>query len=507
MIQRTTGIITLISFLAVLAVVSILLVIPKDFFQPKKNEFSRTRHITPSLQNYNYDFSASEAERAAAEDTERMKVSLEDGEIAIASLSEDFDGDGIDEQLIAYRNLLEENNPVYITYINNTGETNSYKRIANVPTAATRPGTVTLFTQDLIGDRNNCIIVSGMNGRDEHTMTIFKLNKSAANEKNILVMIAEITTGGAITIVETTRTQAYQLGMTGGASFDISARGRDGASSNELDLIEITYSYNPASGRYGQSSVTRIPGNQIEAARLRELLSGNTSEFEQFIDGLWYHTGQDGSINNEQYIYFNPYDREIIFYDENTQQVYKWHTSTATRFGLYISSQNISVTTLRRIMDIELESLDSIRVKVFEDVHMKIGLNAPWDGSYRKAASIKPGAQKNEKAIAAYVDAIYNSTLGEIYFSPDGNYRINLNNLEQRGRYAFFMLAGQEYLELLPANGGATRPSSVRQRETYRVGRSQGKAGFSLQHIRLSTKGVQDYQEAAILFTPAQTGS
>jgi hypothetical protein len=95
------------------------------------------------------------------------------------------------------------------------------------------------------------------------------------------------------------------------------------------------------------------------------------------------------SISNDQYIYFDTAGRELIFYDKSTQQVYTWLSSTSTRYGLYISSQNISVATLRRVMDIELESIDSIRVKVFEDVRMKIGLNAPWDGSYRKSTSIK----------------------------------------------------------------------------------------------------------------------
>jgi hypothetical protein len=495
MIKKTTGIVTIIAFLVVLALISLLLVIPKDFLQPKKNNFSRTRHIVPSLASTDYGFVMSQAEQLAAEDTEKMKVSLEDGEIAIASLSEDFDGDGIAEQVIMYRNLLEENNPLYITYIDEGKEKNTYKRMVSAPTAATRPGTATLFTQDLIGDRNNCIIVSGMNGKGEWTMTIFRINKSADSERDILDRIAEIKNGGAITIIETSRTQAYQLGMTNGASFDITARGRDPASSNTLDLIEITYSYDPSRGRYVQNRVNNIPGKQIEAARLRELLNGKVSEFEQFIDGLWYHTGQDGSINNDQYIYFDPYYREIIFYDENTQQVYKWHTSTATRFGLYISSQNISVTTLRRIMDIELESLDSIRVKVFEDVHMKIGLSAPWDGSYRKAVSAKPAAAKD--AIPAFVDAVYRSPLGEIGFSRDGTYTINLHNLAQQGRYAFFMLDGQEYLELLPEN------DSNQNRETYRVERAEPDSGFSLQHVRLGTRGVQDFQEAKIIFSPA----
>jgi hypothetical protein len=520
--------ITIFAFLTAAALISVLLVLPQDFFNPKKKEFHQTRYIKPVSQNDDSGISNNLAELAAFNENERAKVDLEDGEIIIAALSEDFDKDGSVEQVIAYRDLIKENNLIYLTYIDYTEDTKQYKRVWSAPTGITRPGTVSLFTQDLIGDRSVCIILTGMNSGGEHTMTVFKITLPNPNSEIIISKIADIKIDGTISIIEKERTQAYQLGLTNGSSFDIKGRGGNMSSANEFEQIEVTYSYNPGIGRYVQGDVTRIPGAQIEAARFRSLLSGNKDVFEQFIDGLWYQIAPDMSISNDQYIYFDTAGRELIFYDKSTQQVYTWISSTSTRYGLYISSQNISVATLRRVMDIELESIDSIRVKVFEDVRMKIGLNAPWDGSYRKSTSIKKTNTADNLTVNAYMDAAYNSSRGDIVFSPNGEYQINASGLTQKGRYTFFILEAQKYLELLSDSaetgilsaGRSTIDDPVEKsgREIYRVDYSQPPDGafardsasgdglktavpsFSLQHVRLSVKGVQAFHEDPVLF-------
>jgi hypothetical protein len=540
-VKNRTKYITIFAFLAAAALISVLLVLPQDFFSSPKKEFRQTRYIKPVSQNDDSGISNDLDGLSALNENERAKVDLEDGEISIAALSEDFDKDGSVEQVIAYRDLLKENNPIYITYIDYMEDTKQYKRVWSAPTAITRPGTASLFTQDMIGDRSICIILTGMNSAGEHTMTVFKVARPNPNDEIVISKIAEIKIDGTISIIEKERTQAYQLGLTNGGSFDIKGRGSNMSSANEFEQIEITYSYNPGIERYVQSDLTLIPGAQIEAARFRSLLSGDKTVFEQFIDGLWYRIAPDMSISNDQYIYFDTAGRELIFYDKSTQQVYTWISSTSTRYGLYISSQNISVATLRRVMDIELESIDSIRVKVFEDVRMKIGLNALWDGSYRKSVSIKKTSAEDNLTVNAYMDAAYNSLRGDFVFSPNGEYQINISGITQKGRYTFFILEGQEYLELLSdsaetgiLNAGRSTidgPAEKSRREIYRVdypppppdgappgafaidrappdasGNASGDGlktaapSFSLQHVRLSVRGVQVFHEDPVLF-------
>ncbi|MDR2343793.1 MAG: pallilysin-related adhesin [Spirochaetaceae bacterium] len=506
--KRTFRYITIIALFATALLISILLFLPEDFFETKKTEFRHTQSLRPVLQNDGFDAFDDSLELSAALESERLKVDLEDGEIAIAMLTEDFDRDGSEEQVIAYRNLLKENNPVYLTYIDYQEDTKLYRRTWNGSSSAVRPGTVSLFTQDLTGDRTVCVILTGLNSNGEHTMTAFKITKNKPDDGTVIAKIADIRIDGTISIIETERTQAYQMGLTAGTSFDIRGRGRDTSSSGEFDQIVITYTYNPALGRYVQKATERIPGAQVAGARLSRLLGGNTTEFEQYVSGLWYRIAPDMSINDRQYIYFDTSGREIIFYDNSTQQVYKWLSSTSTRYGLYISSQNISVTTLRRVMDLEVESLDSIRVKVFEDVRMKIEFSASWDGSYRKAAASKKSDETAILPVKAYIDATYNGPLGRIQFSPNGEYALTVSGKAQSGRYTFFMLARQEYLELLPETGKAAEPDPAdrkKTREVYRVDRevpAEDAAGeaFSLRRVRLGAGGVQEFHEDPITF-------
>ena len=439
------------------------------------------------------------------------KIPLDEGEVIVHVLNGNFNGNPVEEQFVAYRNLLEMESPIYLTFIHFDMASRSYRRLWSAPTAATRPGTIRLHTQDILGDRSICLLLSGMNGPGEHTLTIFRMNYGRmpnaqldAGGYNYFDKIAELMIDGSITVRETERPQAYQMGFGRGQSFTIAASGRDFESSNILDQIEIIYSYNPGNGLFEQSSRTRIPGTQVEQRRVRELL-GNSRAFEDFTTGLWYHITPQGTIDRHRYIFFDPSSREIIFFGDGTQQIFIWRNSTATRLGLYISSQNISVTSLRRAIDIELTSLDSVRLRVIEDVRLKIGVNAPWDGSYRKAAMPGTGVHIHPAAAEAFIDARYNSPAGQIRFFPNGSYEFNAGETFRQGRYTFFSLSGEKFLELRTAGIGSTEINSEgisgSFRETYLVQSEPERSptgSISLSRVRIGARGVERLHERAV---------
>jgi hypothetical protein len=351
-----------------------------------------------------------------------------------------------------------------------------------------------------------------MNGAGEHTLTVFRKNRTppppSSGEKpediSLFTKITELRIDGSISVREEERTQAYQMGLSAGQSFTIAAHSRDSGSSNIMDQVEIIYAYNPASDSYEQQKTTRLPGSQIEQRRVQELLSGNPREFESFIEGLWYYVSPQGTVDNRQYIYFDPASRELIFYGEETQQIFVWQNSSATRYGLYISCQNISVTTLRRFIDIELESLESVRIKVFEDVRLKIGVSASWDGSYRKAGTfIHKTADVPGPAVVSHLDALYDGSIGKLRFYGDGTYELQTGDGVKKGGYTFFGLDNRELLELRPENNGGL------SRETYLVetpppeedagpADPEVRRNMILTRVRLGVKGIQEAHEAAI---------
>jgi hypothetical protein len=503
----------ILAFLVTLSLIAVLVYRPAIFFRGQKAaEQKQSRVVIPRFENAGQDEEEStERELAAFKDNVNARIALNAGELLVSVLTQDLDGDLLDEQIIAYRNLSKPDSPIFLSYIVFDREINGYKRIWDTPTVVTRPGTMSLYTQDITGDRGLCLILTGMNSREDRTMTIFRRN--AESEGEPFLKIAEIEIDGSIQIQEAERSQAYRMGLTSGKSFTIAAYGRDAESNNILDQIEITYRYNPNTGRFEQSHLNRIPGSQIEQRRVRELLSGGSREFEEFISGLWYYVSPQGTLDTRQYIYFDPQNRELIFYSEEVQQVFSWQNSSATRYGIYISSQNISVTNLRRSIDIELESLNSIRVKVFEDVRLKIGVSDSWHGSYRKAESRYGGGGRGNAfpkiadasgedepgSPGSYLDAAYDGIIGKLVFLKNGEYELYSGNASRRGNYAFFTLDNQMVLEL--------RPGTITglARETYLVEPENGETphevpwkALTLVRVRLSTQGFQEVHEAAI---------
>ena len=450
----------------------------------------QNRLIIPQHPEQAYFDDPDYAQGVMREEDISARVPLNDGEIIVSIVNGNFDG-LIETQFVAYRNIMEIDSPIYITYIDYNYETQRHFRSWTGATLATSPGTVNLYTMDIVGDRSLCVVVSGLNSQGEHTLTVFRRAYTPGINIGYFYRIADIRIDGAIIIREIERSQAYRMGIAPGQSFTISAFGRDLESENILDQIETTYSFDNARGIYTESGRTRIPGAQVEQRQVRELL-GNLAAFENFLSGLWHFVPAQGEIDSSQYIYFDLFSREIIFSDMETQQVFRWQSSSVTRFGLIISSQNMSISTLRRNVEIELESMDSIRIRVGEDMRPLIWGNTMWDGSYNKAVIQGRQQQITQNNVDAFLDARYDSPMGRIRFFPDGRLEISSENSLRHGSYTFFSIENEKYLEL-------RMPDS---RESYLVsGNHPG--NLSLAGIRIGAAGIETLGTLPMLLTLA----
>jgi hypothetical protein len=469
----------------------------------------RTRVINPGVMgNSSQDFPG--GENSDYDDNYNLKVPLNDGELVISVLNFDLETNGTEEQVAAFHNVNDTLNPVALTLFAYNKKDGRYRRLWNAPAAATEPGTVTLYSKDLLGDRSVCVIVTGMNALREHTMTVFQRYDGESSLP--FKKIAEIQMDGSITIQETERPLAYRQGIARGQPFAIIAHKRDIESSNILDRIEITYTYNNAKGIYEESNINRVLGSQIEQRRLREILSGQPGIFEEFINDLWYHISPEGTIDKSQYLYFDPEKREIIFFGDGTQQIFVWYNSAFTRYGLYASSHNVSVTTMRRFLDIEMVSLDSIRIRVVEDVRLKIDVSMPWDGLYNRAGTAVRSATEVKKT-SPYTDAAYDSSMGRLQFSNNGEYQLISVASITKGRYAFFRAGGQELLELRPEQSGTSGSGSdSEERLIYSltgINPNEGNNVYQtnnliLSRVLLGPSGIRELYEGQIVLTRSQ---
>jgi len=488
---------TLAAFVFTALGIGALVLFPPPWNESNTNIDLQPRIIIPRNLNAPVEDLFDPAHFITVEDTITAWAPLSDGEVIVSVLTGYFDGGFAETQFIAYRNLLEIESPIYLAFIDYDEQSRTYRRIWSAPTAATRPGTVRLYTEDLIGDRSVCVLLSGLNSDGEHTLTVFRMAPPirglAINDR--FSKIADIRIDGNISVREIQRSQAYMAGQSRGQSFTISAFGRDFESANILDQVEIVYAFNETSRVYEQIGMSRIPGSQIEQRRVRELL-GNRQAFENFLSGLWYRVTPQGSIDRSQYIYFNPGSREIIFFGDGTQQVFNWHNSNATRLGLHINSQNISINSLRRAVDIELETLDSIRIRVIENIRL-IRVSSPWDGSFRKASPME--GRERPSLLNAHINARYDGPMGRMHFRPDGSYEIRSGDSLIQGHYAFFMINGDELLELRP--NGLSTP----QREIYLVESEMAdtfpRRTLTLNRARIGARGIERFNEMPFSLT------
>lgn len=508
--NRTSGkYIVSAAFIVTAAIIAYLFFNPHLFLDDAGQEARQTRVIIPNTVSASGDFGTSKAsEQLAYEDIAVSKVALAEGETLITVATQDFDGDPQDEQILAYRKKTEADSPVLIDYVDFDEHFGGYRRVWTTESSVTRPRTVSLYVKDLIGDRSICVLVAGLNNQGEQTLTVLRKNPvsdytSSSRQDTPFSHIAELHVDGSIIVQEEERSQAYQMGLASGTPFAISTYGRDYESSNILDQIEITYTYDKISGEYVRTGTARIPGIQIEQRRVRELLDGTPGKFESFISGLWYFSATDGSASEDQYIYFDTEKREIIFYSENMQEVFNWQNSHTTRYGLYINTQNVTVTTLRRMVDIELQSIDSIRIKTFEDIRLKIGISGRWDGIYRKAASGENNKLPDNE-FSALIDASFEGSLGLVQFKCDGTYQQNMDSVLKGGSYAFFMLENKELLEMRE-----TDAENNTERIMYQVEHSTEDELqiLILKPVRIGTRGIQDLHEEPIRMIRTETAA
>lgn len=493
--NRYINIIVPLIFLITLGVI-IYFVLNQEHFS---NQISQTRQpkvITPQTNTYKVEKAEeSVAERMAYEDLNLSKIALGSEEQVIGLLTQNLNRDPQDEQVLAYRKNSDTSQLIMLAYIDFDENSGTYKKVWEEATLATKPRTVRLSIKDLLGNRTNCIILEGLNDEGEQTLTAFLLPEDGFEIKKI----AELKVDGTIVIAEKERGQAYELGIAPGTAYTISTFGRDLESSNLLDQIEIKYAYNSESGVYERVGTARIAGGQLEQRQIRELLDGTAGKFEQYLHGLWYYTGSTEEI--KRYIYFDYVKREIIFYEDKTQEIYRWQNSTPTRYGIYISSRNLSVTTLRRLIDISLESRDSIAIRIFEDVQLKIGISGYWDGLYQKATQTV-AASPQVKSLNSWISAQYEGPSGSLLFDSTGNFEKTSQGKSVKGNYSFFMQDGVELLELrFSGNNEAI------SREVYRVERLQVSKGsipqqiMELTKVRLSVKGIENINEGTISYT------
>lgn len=304
-------------------------------------------------------------------------------ETLMSTLTLDFDGDNLDDQVVAVHKAGTPYLNLIVGLYNS--ETNSYDRVAEISTEISREKTFSYNGLDVVGDHRTALIYQGMKSNGDSVMRIFQCRKRRGNIE--IQTIGDFTSDGTIFILQSERSEAYELSQAKGESFSVWVYSSDkseeeNAKSASVNQLQTEYKWSTEDQKYVMARQLKVKGSRIAAKELARIQNGTVETFAQFLNGLWYKTSNSGS--SSLYIFFNYADREVIFLSDDTEGVYSWVDSNLRRSGIYLTVVNSIISSMKRRFDIMLTGVNEVYIHVHDDVGMVIKENNQWDGTYKK---------------------------------------------------------------------------------------------------------------------------
>ena len=403
-------------------------------------------------------------------------------EVILDTQSVNLDQDEGDEQILTVRKTDNTGDRLSIVVADYVPQRKGWVRAWEGSTLATKLTTFQVLTEDLIGDHNLDIVCMGMDDSNSATITVFRRVEGPESELLSFTPICSIS-ADSIMINRLERTEGYQLGQTNGTSWPIEAYRHEGDSANLLDQVKTTYTWDFRRSTYVESGSELIPGAQVEREAAARVLTGREADFESFLEGAWYESGKASSDPTARIIVFDKSAGSIIFYSPDNQEDFEWNESHSTHYGLYVGCQNESVANLRRLMDIELTGANSISVRVFEDINVKIDSQGSWDGTYVKF-SHQAGADRTLAQGPGFkLSGTYRGSDGSVLGFEGQRFTLQTGEKARKGGYVLYTLGGETVLQLSVLSDSGL----VTERLVYRVRYSEAKAGKStIRHLQLS---------------------
>ena len=500
----------LILFFVALAGLFFWLVLNRSVLSSSREAKKTAKTIVPTEKTQDRDNSYQYGETASYDESRAMPlIPLENEESFLQALSIDLNGDSVTDQVCAVKTSSEQN--IFLIPGLQNPLTGEYTRLQPIRTGITQARTLLMYAADIIGDRSTCLIFSGMTLDNLQLLAVY-LPSVERDGKTSLTAIADLRSDGPITVRETPRSDAYNLGVTNGDSYPIITYNSDPDAPETLDQIERVYHWDKRLKRYEQVSESRITGKRLESKLVSQLHGGSVESFENYLAGLWYMPASTGT-KGPRYLFFDTPMKEIIFQGEITEEVFVREAGAPRRYGAFLTTRNRSISSIRRLIDIELTGIDEIRIKILEDVKLKIGVASDWDGIYRKMAATPSSTKDSADSALEKIRRLlisskeeWNSADGQILGIDERGYSIRRPGGIESGQYALLTVAGDPVLQLRTGQAGATS-------HFYRIETSEEPKGsavtqrLSLTEVTVSMSRIIQTGSTPLVFTRAVKAS
>lgn len=318
-------------------------------------------------------------------------------ETLMDTLTIDFDGDTFDDQVIAIR---KANSPYLFLVVGlYNPNTNSYERSAEIPTEISKIRTFSYTGIDMIGNHRMELVYQGVKSNGDSVMQIFMCIKKRGFVE--IQNIGNFSSDGTIFIQQTERSDAYELSQAKGASHVVWVYSSDkteeqNSQTSGVSQVQTEFHWNEEQQKYVQTRTFRITGSRAAAKELARIQNGTVETFAKFLNGLWYKTSASVSPS---YIYFDYDTKEVIFLSDDTEGVFTWEDSSLRRSGIYLTTVNSIISSMKRRFDIMLTGVNEVYVHVHDDIGLVIKESNQWDGTYKKISFQSTFGEEKKKTL------------------------------------------------------------------------------------------------------------
>lgn len=448
--------VTLALFIAIVAAGAVAFIAKNYFYKPDKNKTSASVVVPMSSsaeEKKNSAFSSMEEDNALV-----SLIPLNDNETLIGIVSMDFDGDGFDDQVNVIRTMDSPYLAILVGLYN--PQRTVYERKAVIATEISQAQTFSYTGMDLTGEHRTALVYQGFADNGDSILQAFFILNTGGNFS--LIKIADLRGDGTIFIQQLDRYDAYERSKANGASFPIWVYTSDSERPGSADQLQIQYEWEHSENSYVKTRTVRVAGSRIAAKELAKIQDGTVATFAKFLSGLWYMTEANGNL---RYVFFDYDSREIIFFKDDTEEVYKWAHSNIRRNGIYLSTINQEIENLQRRIDISLKSTEEIHIRIQDDVRMLISENAVWDGNYKKIGKnmfLQKASSKSASVSEAFKkDGTWKIPDGSTVKLQDGKYSMEAEGFLETGSYTCFENEGSSFIQFRSDSENNARFSGV----------------------------------------------
>lgn len=460
--------------------------------------------VNPKFANSEKSEDGEKEESSSSQETFTSFIPLKASETLISTLIFDFDNDTYEDQVIVVRKA--DSTSLWLVVGLYDPETKDYNRVTDIKTNISKTGTFTYSNLDVIGNHTQALIYQGVDDNGDYAMSIYMCNGTGMEAE--IYDAGSFSSDGTVFIQQTERSDSYELALSNGESFSVwvyssdKKEGENGkaASTNQ---IQTEYKWNSFNRRYEFNRSSTVTASRLAAKELSRIQDGTVETFAAFMDGLWYKTSN--TDNTIRYLCFNYPEREIVFLNGDTEEVYNWEDSKLRHNGIYLTTTNSIISSLHRRFDIMLAGVDEIKVTVRDDVKMVIAEGSLWDGSYKKTASShnfnQASVSSSQQTFSQKITAGKWQTADEnCSLSFDGNrYQVKYYGQEEEGIYSIIAVGSNTVIQMRPDVGYSEFGSEYKMEFGTKVVTETVKNGKKTTTVE---KTVVD--EDALIFTPVK---